>query len=925
MKKLFLAGLLGLTLSSGAIADEYLIEEMESLKSTLDKNDPDRSILSIRLADLYFDVSIQEGENDNLVEYREKALKLYLDVLNGRDGIKKADAKNATLIRYNIARVLGKLSRFDEARNYYLSVFESEHANERLKREAAFSLAEYYEEKVNFNKADQYYLAGIELCNSVESCNYAHYKRAWLHYKEVKLDTAISELKQSLFERDGSVREKVINDLLLFFSSDLTNGEKELAYIKELRSKTGRKDLVRKLVEAFYAAGNRIAGSTVLVELNKEKPDPFYEMRLLEEFYGFRDVDLVTEYLSKLEKRSQKELPATKEEAKEFKAMLKRVIVQFDSEAESNPLYVDILKRSIDRYLAFYPNDDMRKKMQQGWLKVESSEENKIARLKKWIDEDISYGFDDEHIRKLRQTRLSMAQKLKKSDIVKVESLAIYKLLTKQKTNEAREFRYVYAHENYKSKDFNIALPIFMELADVSVVNVDEYAIKSQHLALDILNQQKKYNEIVIQADAWLNFDKVLNDKNLASDLKEIKNIRKQADFEAVTQLGENRIALERFYKFCFDKVYEEKSCQNAKVLAIKLADQEKLISLLEKAKDEKALVVEYELMGRFSDTAKLQEKFELTRNADIPVYLKIALLYEVDENFSDRDRILKKLINKIRRDKKIESKYETLVFNTLDQAGLIDNSSLILPWNAERKISLANRLVTIKPTKSNQSILTKGLSYTGPTWAKHVLGEAQKLYKRQAKTKFYGRYSKTLFKRRISRIEKFSRYAKGYLEGANSETRIYLLDLLAKAYEGLGAEILNTPIPEGLTEEILMQVQANLTQMASPYTLVAEDYRRLQTEEIDKLEEDEKTLISGNLSQENLNYASLIEFEEFKVQRTADVDFNKIRSYKTQLNQKPNDLEILTKMKDEFVNHNNMRMAAYFTGRIQALKETHE
>jgi hypothetical protein len=723
MKNIVIFVLLGFSFLGSAFADEYLIEEMESLKASLAPSDPDRSILSIRLADLYFDVSIQEGDAKKLIPFRENALKLYKDVLYGQDGLKKSDASNAVLIQYNIARVLGKLSRFEESKEYYRKVYDSKLSNKRLKREASFSLAEYYEEKVNFNKADEYYLAGISLCETVESCNYAHYKRAWLHYKEVKLESAISELKLSLFERDGTVREKVINDLLLFFSSDLTNGEKELAYIRELRKKTGQKELVRRLVEAFYGAGNRIAGSTVLVELNKEQPDVFYEMRLLEEFYGFRDIELVNKYLTKLEMRSIIDLPKKKEESKEFKAMLKRVIVQFDSEVVSNKAFSPILKRSIDRYFAFYPNDEMRKKMQQGWLKVESSDVAKLERLKVWIQQDLGLNFGWKDIRKLRQSRLSLAQKLKKPNIVIEESYEIYKLLdANNKQIEAREFLYVYAHENYKLKRYEISLPIFLNLANISQVEIDDYAIKSQHLSLDIFNSQKRYNEIVIQASAWIEYEKAINSKKLVNDLQEMRNVRKQASFQAVAYLGESREALDQFYRFCLDKIYEAKSCENARILAIKLSDQDKLISLLEKANDEKALVIEYELMGRFADSARLQEKFDLTKNAGLLVYLKIALLYEIDQKFKERDRVLKKMIRKIKRDKSLNQAYESLVFTTLDQAGLIDNNILFLPWSIERKVSLANRLSVTSPNNKNISMVTDGNVYTGSTWAKYIL-----------------------------------------------------------------------------------------------------------------------------------------------------------------------------------------------------------
>ena len=152
-------------------------------------------------------------------------------------------------------------------------------------------------------------------------------------------------------------------------------------------------------------------------------------MRLVEEFYGFREMDRVKKYLSALDKRSQKDIPTEKEEAKEFKAMLKRIVVQLDSEVEQDKSFTPVLLNVIDRYLVFYPNDDMRKKLQQGWLKVQTDRLKKIDRLALWIDEDIKFGFKSEEIRKLRQTRLALAQKEKLNEIVILESLAIASIL----------------------------------------------------------------------------------------------------------------------------------------------------------------------------------------------------------------------------------------------------------------------------------------------------------------------------------------------------------------------------------------------------------------------------------------------------------------------------------------------------------------
>lgn len=912
-----------LLLSSFAFADEYLINEMESLKKSLDKNDPDRVELSLRLADLYFDVSIQEGSGDNIISHRENAFKLYEDVLFGRDGLTKAKPESAVMIKYQIARVAGKLNRIGTSKKYYHQVFVDELSSKKLKRESALALAEYYEEDVNFAKADKFYSHGIELCESIETCNYAHYKKAWLLYKEVRLDEAIVELKKSLWDSRKQARDKVINDLLLFFSAAVTDGHKELAFIDDLAKKTNQPDLIRKLVESFYGAGNRIAGSNVLVEWNKKNSSLFYETRLLEEFYGFRNWEKVKKYLSAIEKRSQKDLPRNKEDAKNLNDMYKRIIVQLDSDADQDMTYAPELMRVIDIYLGFYPNDDMRKKLQQGWLKAQTDNKKEIAKLKTWIKEDIGFGIDNKEIRKLRQTRLSLAQKEKMSDVVLEESLALSKLL---KGDEAREFKYVYTHENYKLKKLDTALPLFLELAKIEGNTPDKWAIRSQNLALDIYNTKKDFKALSTQAALWTANSELAMNPELKKEMREMSLAKVQADFEHTASLGESKEALDKFYGFCFNKVFEEKSCANAKVLAVKLKDQTKLVALLEKAKDEKALMIEYELMGKFSEAAKLQEKFNLKKKSDISTYFKIALLYEIDQNFKDRDRILNKLISKVKRDKKIDPTWEGALYLTLNEAGLINSKTLMLHWSLANKLKIANRLENNNSNKSSKKILTSGLTYTGPHWAKFVLSKIQRLDKRQAKTSFYGRNSQVLFKRRVRRIEALNKEIVKYLDGADIETRIYLLDIAKKAYLGLSTEILSTPLPEGLTEEIMMQVQAQLSQMATPYSKVAEDYTRLQNEQLATLSTDEKLNYENKLEDFDLDYVSFIKIEKQKENKNlAELDFSEFKTFKSQLNQKPDSLQTLMKLENFYKKNNAPRMAAYFTGRINSLKEQND
>ena len=147
----------------------------------------------------------------------------------------------------------------------------------------------------------------------------------------------------------------------------------------------------------------------------------------------------------------------------------------------------------------------------------------------------------------------------------------------------------------------------------------------------------------------------------------------------------------------------------------------------------------------------------------------------------------------------------------------------------------------------------------------------------------------------------------------------------MAKAYEGLSTELLETPLPEGLTEDILIQVKSNLKTMATPYKTVASDYRRLLGEEVGKLSNTEKDIILQNLEMDSLDYTGFIKQEVFSVSLSSDIDYSGMSPLKEKLKNSPNQLETLVAMKDYFKLNNNDRMAAYFTGRITNLEDSNE
>lgn len=907
--------LLLITLVSFSLqADEYLIQEMEDLNNSLSSDDPARSELVLRLADLYFDTSIQESSDNGIVEKRRRSLELYEKAYLGLDGIKKITGSKLIKVEYQMARLYMKLSNEVKAITLFKNVYEST-SDKDLKREASFELAQWYEKQAEFSQTQKYYLSAIELCNTVDTCNYAHYRMSWVLYKETKLDEAINEIQLSLWDSKGQIREKVLNDYIMFLSSKNTDGKNELIQIEKLSKKIDRISIIRILAESYFSNGNREAGIHFFEYLNRKNPNIYFEVRLLEEYYGNSDWKNINKYISKINNR-------TKEESfnkEEIVTIFQRVIVQLDAEIQQDPKHKMSLINAIDIYLNLFPNDKLRQKMQEGWLKVEENKPKKIAKLNLWIKEANKFNQDKETVLNFRLTRLSLAQEIKKSEIIIEEALEIAKVKVDE---EKRKYTYIAARQMYEDKKLNEALILFLEISNFAIENSisDKWSVLSQNLVLDIYNTQKKYTALMQQSQKWLNVENFKKDKALTKELDHMYEIYRQAKFQNAVSLGESIEALDTFYNYCINKIYAEKSCPNAKVLAIKLKEQSKLIGLLESANDEKALLVEYELMGKFDKAAILFEKFNVKSN-DIKTLLKLALLYELSTDFKNRDRVLIKMINVIKKSQKIEPDLEKLVFITLDEANLLGENVLNVNWSLPLKIKLANRLQMQKPTKVTSDILLSQKQSVGPQWSKLVLSKIIPFDKKQKKISFYGRNSKVQFNKRVKALDLLANNIKTYLEGADLETRIYLLHIALNAYENFSKEINNTPLPDGLDEQTLSNVKEQLAQMAGPFVQISNDYKRLMEEQILQINnEQDKIRVSANLQIENPDYSSF--FKEEAISRVDVANFNYISILKSKeiLQSDPSSKVALENLSDFYKINKSIRIASYFQERIDGL-----
>jgi hypothetical protein len=142
---------------------------------------------------------------------------------------------------------------------------------------------------------------------------------------------------------------------------------------------------------------------------------------------------------------------------------------------------------------------------------------------------------------------------------------------------------------------------------------------------------------------------------------------------------------------------------------------------------------------------------------------------------------------------------------------------------------------------------------------------------------------------------------------------------MLKMAYKNLANEILNTPIPEGLDEKTVAAVSAQIATMADPIDKVNEDYDRLLAEQVNSVTDEAlKATINKNLAGNVAGYSNFIKGDS----KLAAVDGVVAIEMKKKLLAEPEDRETLVRLKDFYTKTQNSRLAAYFAGRVDNLKQ---
>jgi hypothetical protein len=919
-----------------AYGDPAYIKEVEGLLLSLPRKDATRLPLTMKLADALFDEAVglannpmpTEAETKVITRTRRRAISFYEEAMTGLGGM--FSPPNGTVkgkIQFQLARLFSDEGQLDRAENLWRSLVNQNELTD-LKRESALRLGELLENRnttEGLKTAENYYSLALKLCSSQDVCSYIHYRLAWVAHRQSQTARAISEVKQALWDSKGQVREEALRDLLAFLAVEGTDGKVALDTVEELDAKLHRPTLKMDLADGFFAAGNKKAGTYVLEHITKRSPSLRNYARLMEEFYGFRDGAKLDTYLDEAFQLANSTRGDTKDQ--EVEKILRRLTVQLDGERVTKPEYAEKFKKTVLLYLAIFPTGPERTKMIDGWLVAEKNPEAKMNQLRIWIAEEKARGQTKDEIR-LREMRASAAQKGNQLATVVEEMAALVPL--EPNADKKRALIYQQAHSLYKMNQYDQAMPLFRQLAQVTST-IDKWAVQSQHLTLDILGQRKQYDEVVRQVQTWTknpNFDNWIQAKrDLADELQDMKRIEQSARFEWAIAQGEKSEALALFKNYCETKQLLPKSCDNARILAVKLKDQPALLAILKLTDKKDELAAEYEASGHFSEAAEMaEEKWKVQKSPSLTETLKLALLYELASRNPDRNRILRQMIARF-GSQKAWGPEEDLVYQTLKDAELLDATSLKLPWNKDNRTRLIDALETSgRGTAETKRILIASCEHMGTAWAKTALSEVKALDRDQAKITFTGKRSKQKFMARLDALKKVVKRAECYLQGADARTRVLMATVLERSHLKLAEEIKASAQQTGagsdLTPEMIAQLQASLAEMASPFEAKAQSYRELALEQLAKVESPaEQVVLKEKIAandEANLDLPSGPQ----QTAKAGAIDRGVASSALKALHRNPNEREPLEKLKELYTASGQKRLAAYYQGRLIQLDQ---
>jgi tetratricopeptide (TPR) repeat protein len=879
--------------SALALQARDLVDEAEGVLKVLGPKDPERRAVVLRLADLLFDAAIEIDADDKTNadgtkkadQYRLRSEALYKEALPTLKG------DRAQRVKFQLARLYSFRANIPAAIKVWKEIVE-EPGDPRLKRESALHWAEQLElsnSAVSIREASALYTKALPLADKNSLRSYIMYRLAWTQYRLGNPPVAIEQLQKSLELADVHERDDLMRDLVLFVSRDEKPVKAQIALIEKLEDKYDRSGFLPQLADAYLAADRRLDYAVTLERLNQRQPSLERSMGILDAAHDTLDVAQIQIHLDKLISLKSSGVQFKDETvSKTAKDRLFRLVHLWDGHRRAGKDgYSELLAKGVSTMIVLFPKSEETTQAMGGWLAAHPDPKLQLTHINRWIGYAQDAGDTKLEI-SLTKTKLELARQTKDWEAVVIVSARLEELSHEQ----TRSVKYQRAKALYELKKYNQSLPLFLSLAETAGPETENLQKLSQDLALDILAIQKDFPQIVVLSGKW---------KGDPARTEELRGINEKARFEAAVA-AQDAGAMQTFTQFCLEKKFAPKSCDNARSLASKLRNQGTLLVVLRAQGDEKELTTQLEVAGRFGESARMMEK-SLKGSTDKMVWLKVALLYELQGELKERDRILRQLTRNLAKVELTEPE-QALIYATLKDADLVDDRLLSLSWSKPMRSRIVVDLYEQKNSKTAEAILAKSCEGGGIGWQTLHLKPMREVYLKQAKiSKFTGASSKRKFEERVALLKTLGQQTNCFKQGAPDEMAKAAMEKIAGAYAEFATVIKDTPIPDGLDEATISEVRAQIETMATPFDKQAEVWRR------------EAAQVSVAAPLVNWNYDS-----PTKISATGPVAFD-WQPLITDIQKEPFERSHFEQLKTHFESKNRPRLAGYVKGRLEDLQ----
>lgn len=727
-KTLSLALLFGSALA--VAAEPRAIESLEKLYQQSPAADPLRLALAKRIGDLSFNLANElyrdhpdGSQKEKVTTYRRKSLQYYKDVL------KRITPEHSDWVKtqFQIARLRTDLEGPVATRALWEELSRTQGMSE-IRFESLLRLAEIERDAKNYTKERDYLVSAKSLCTKPEACFHARYREAWSLYRIGKVEDAQKILEDLTFNTNIE-RESIIGDLITFWGATPQKWKDGLKLFEKISTKEKRREPLTDYIESLLSVGNRTISVGALEFLQERYPSYVTELRIAQELVFAGELKAAEEKFTALKDRN----PASIPDLAAGEKILKTVIVRLETDKTKAAQNKLVLKEALEAALNLYPASTDRATFIQAWVKLEDDHSRKLSKISAWSagEKDVKAKGD--------MTDLRIALQQEKGDN-KATLLELNAVLAQPNLTPERKFEYEYARAKalYDLGTTVEAEAAFRKLSDLGNIATfpkqTRLIVQSQHLLLDLLNQQKRYGDLVAESTRWMNDPRVQKNATLSAEVKTVRGIYEQAAFEnallAKTPV-EKSAALKTFRNFCQEDKLTPKSCTNAKILAVELNDLAALRIASKSPEDQKKLAEELELRGEFNEAATLLEG-QLTAASKPDDRIKVALLYELSEKPFDQARVLKVAVP-CTYWKNSQGIYAQMLRAS---ASVTEERMQEKCWSPAAKQEFAAALLERGNTK-HRTVVIAADHNLGPVWEKAVLEKLQTDRKQMAAVDF--------------------------------------------------------------------------------------------------------------------------------------------------------------------------------------------